>query len=317
MAPTVEEVTTKTGMVEIDPKNGLATKTNAAADTKLSPKDHANIEQAAAAAHDQPKTPTDHDDQQAAMTENEPKTDDDHHDEAKKDAASKVDVPTADETECKSDVAAKDETTKKEENVAVQIEAKTGVSFPVKLLDDGKALNAVGMRKKTILGLGIKIYGFGMYADNEKLKELMRSKIGSKVPSKPTKEMYQLVIDSNVGMMVRLVIVFGGLTMTMVKKNFDEGLGASIKKLNGGRKNDELSNKVMGEASDNIKLTAGSVIEITRLPGYILQTKVKDEVVSKVESELLCRAYFHMYLGEDAFDKDAKERFGMSLLSLF
>lgn len=41
------------------------------------------------------------------------------------------------------------------------------------------------------------------------------------------------------------------------------------------------------------------------------------EVVSKVESELLSRAYVHMYLGDDAFDKDAKDKFGTSLLSLF
>ena len=44
---------------------------------------------------------------------------------------------------------------------------------------------------------------------------------------------------------------------------------------------------------------------------------VKDEIISKVESELLCRAYVYMYLGDDTFDKEAKERFGKSLLSLF
>lgn len=44
---------------------------------------------------------------------------------------------------------------------------------------------------------------------------------------------------------------------------------------------------------------------------------VKGEVVSKVESELLCRAYMYLYLGDDPFDKEAKEKFGMSLLSLF
>lgn len=32
----------------------------------------------------------------------------------------------------------------------------------------------------------------------------------------------------------------------------------------------------MGEATDDIKLTSGSVIEISRLPGYILQTKGQD-----------------------------------------
>ena len=40
-------------------------------------------------------------------------------------------------------------------------------------------------------------------------------------------------------------------------------------------------------------------------------------VISKVESELLCRAFIYLYLGDDPFDKDAKEKFGMFLLSLF
>ncbi|XP_059644544.1 chalcone isomerase-like protein 1 isoform X2 [Cornus florida] len=202
----------------------------------------------------------------------------------------------------------------KKEEIPVEVEPKTGVSFPVKL-DDGKQLNAVGLRKKSMLGLGIKIYGFGIYADNEKMKDLLRSKFG-KAPSKATKEMYQAVIDSDVGMMVKLVIVFSGLTMNMVRKNFDEGLGAAIKKLTGG-KNEELTKRIMGEASDDIKLASGSVIEISQEAGYILQTKVMGEVVSKVESELLCRAYIYMYLGEDPFDKEAKEKYGMSMLSLF
>lgn len=50
--------------------------------------------------------------------------------------------------------------------------------------------------------------------------------------------------------------------------------------------------------------------------GLCLMCAVMDKVVSKVESELLCRAYVYMYLGDDPFDKDAKEKFGMSLLSL-
>ncbi|KAL5718128.1 Chalcone isomerase-like protein 1 [Ranunculus cassubicifolius] len=209
----------------------------------------------------------------------------------------------------------KEEEKPKEEVIAEEIEPKSGVSFPVKVAD-GKQLKTFGVRKKTLLGLGIKIYSFGLYADNERLQEIMKSDIKT-APAKPTKEMYQKVIDSDVGMMVRMVIVYGSLTMNMVKKSFDEGLGASIKKLNGGKKDDELSTKVMAGASDSIKLSPGSLIEISKLPGFVLETKVKGEVVSKVESELLCRAYINMYLGDDPFDKEAKEKFGVSLLSLF
>ncbi|KAB2075751.1 hypothetical protein ES319_A07G242700v1 [Gossypium barbadense] len=190
----------------------------------------------------------------------------------------------------------------------VAVEPKTGVSFPVKL-DDGKQLNCVGLRKKSMLGFGIKVYSYGK-------SNLLKSKIG-KAPEKPTKELYQMVIDSDVEIVVRLAIVYSSLTISMVRKNFGEGLGASIKKLNGGKKNDELDKKVMGQASDDIKLTSGSLIEISRLPGFVLETKVMGEVISKVESELLCRAYINMYLGDDPLDKDAKDKFGISLISLF
>ncbi|KAE8689356.1 cytochrome P450 86B1-like [Hibiscus syriacus] len=142
------------------------------------------------------------------------------------------------------------EAANKEEEVAVEVEPKTGVPFPVKL-DDGKQLNCVGVRKKSILRMGIKIYGFGK--DN------------------------------------------GFRRVGMV---------------------DELLNS-LGEVSDNIKLTSGSLIEISRLPVYVLKMKVMGEVISKVESELLCRSYINLYLGDDPLDKDAKDKFGMSLISLF
>ncbi|CAI0454984.1 unnamed protein product [Linum tenue] len=209
----------------------------------------------------------------------------------------KVAAETLDQAKKQEEVAAA--AAAEEEEVAVEVEPKTGISFPVKLAD-GKELMTVGM-----------------YYDKEKLKENLKTKIDSKASTKPTKEMYQAVIDSDSAMTVRLVIVFSSLTMNMVKKNFDEGLGASIKKLTGGKKNDDLANKVMGAASDGIKLSSGSVIEISRLPGNVLQTKVVDEVISKVDSELLCRAYVNMYLGDDPLDKEAKEKFGMQLLSMF
>ncbi|KAJ3671756.1 hypothetical protein LUZ60_007835 [Juncus effusus] len=203
----------------------------------------------------------------------------------------------------------------KEEEVKTVAEPKTGVKFPLKLAD-GKQLLATGVRKKRVIAFNVNIYGFGIYGDNEKLSELLKSKF-EKAPEKPTMELYEAVINSDVALMMRLVIVFPALTMNMVRNNFDEGLGVCITKLNNGQKNEELLKGVMGDASDSIKLSPRSVIEITRLPGFILQTKVKDEILSTVHSELLCRAYFHMYLGDEALDKNAKEKFGASLLSLF
>ncbi|CAD5194718.1 unnamed protein product [Musa acuminata subsp. malaccensis] len=201
-----------------------------------------------------------------------------------------------------------------EEEEKMEVEPKTGVSFPAKL-PDGKQLCATGLRRRKLLAFGINFYAFGMYVHiDARLKELLKAKLGE-AAEKPCKELYEAVIDGDVGIAVRLVIVFKGLTMSMVRKSFDEGLVGSLKKLTGGQKNEELIKKVMAAAKDGTKLPPGSVIEITRLPGQVLQAMVKDELVSKVESELLCRAYFHLYLGDDPFDKEAKERFGRTLVS--
>ncbi|KAL3723079.1 hypothetical protein ACJRO7_035286 [Eucalyptus globulus] len=221
--------------------------------------------------------------------------------------------------ESKNDVASGDGVevpgAKREEKVGVEVEPRTGVSFPVRL-EDGKQLNSVGLRKKSMLGVGLKIYGFGIYADNEKLRDLLKSEF-REAPATPTKEMYQKVIDSDVGMTVRMVIVFSGLTMSMIRKNVGESLGGAIKKLTGGNKHEDLTSKVLDESSDDIKLTSGSVMEISRLPGYTYQIKVTDKVVSKIQSELLCRAHIYTYLGDNTFDMDAREKFGMSMLKLF
>ncbi|EYU44805.1 hypothetical protein ABFS82_08G006700 [Erythranthe guttata] len=277
MPTTVNEVAEKTEMLELDPKSGVALK-------PTTTKDEINE-----------TAPDELTDKVTEADETINKT-----------------APTEDKADQKEEPAA---AAVKDEDIPVEVEPKTGISFPVKLRD-GKQLTAVGLRKKSMLGIGIKIYGFGIYAENEKLKDILLRTKFEKEPTKATKEMYQVVIDSDVGMMVRLVIVYSSLTMSMVRKSFDEGLGASIKKLTGG-KNEQITKMIMGEASDEIKLTPGSVIEISRLPGYTLQTKVKGEIVSTVQSELLCRAYIYMYLGEDPFDKEAKEKFGASMLSLF
>ncbi|GKV53511.1 hypothetical protein SLEP1_g60032 [Rubroshorea leprosula] len=41
------------------------------------------------------------------------------------------------------------------------------------------------------------------------------------------------------------------------------------------------------------------------------------ELVSKVDSQLLCKTMIYFYLGHDDLDKEAREKFGMFLLSLF
>ncbi|KAL5554963.1 hypothetical protein UlMin_037199 [Ulmus minor] len=220
-------------------------------------------------------------------------------------------------TVVKEKEAAKDDKKNKgkEEEVAVEVEPNTGIRFPVRL-DDGKSLNCVGLLKHSVIGFKFNIYAFGIYGDNNKLKDLLKANF-KKSLAKPTKEMYELVIDSDVGMMVNVVFVYSSFTVGKLRAGFEATLGGMVKKLNGGKKNDELVKRVMSQAKNDTEVTTGTVMEVSRLPGYVLRTKVAGEVVGRVESELLCRAYMHMYLGDTPVDKGAKEKFGVSLLSLF
>ncbi|GKD95941.1 fatty-acid-binding protein 1-like protein [Tanacetum coccineum] len=210
------------------------------------------------------------------------------------------------------------------EKMLVEVERRTGVPFPVKL-SDGKDLIAVCLRRKTFLGCHSEsivlvniyciIYVNGIYVDNEKLTGVLRSKIVN-ASTKATNEMYKMVIDNPVGITVKMVIAVSNLSMTMVRKNFnDNSVGTAIGKLGGG-KNNELTKRMMREAKDDLKLTRGSEIEITCLPGCILETKVHGKVVNRLESEMLCQACIYLYLGDDPLDKEAKEKFRMFMLSL-
>lgn len=78
----------------------------------------------------------------------------------------------------------------------------------------------------------------GIYADNQKLMSVVNSKVVKAPPEMASKEMYEKVIDNPVGITVKMVIVFPRVPMSMVRNNFNEGIGVAIRKLGGGNNND-------------------------------------------------------------------------------
>lgn len=51
----------------------------------------------------------------------------------------------------------------RKEEEKMEVEPRTGVSFPAKL-PDGKQLCATGLRRRKLLALGINIYAFGRWS---------------------------------------------------------------------------------------------------------------------------------------------------------
>lgn len=140
MSSTVEDVIAKAEMVEIEPKTGLALKPEPPKEENLINGDAPKI-----ANGDAPKIANG--DADKVNGENGTKT----SEEEEKNGKVEEDKSIVNEANGEA----------KKEEVPLLVEPKTGVAFPVKL-DDGKELNALGLRKKSMLGLGIKIYAFGI-----------------------------------------------------------------------------------------------------------------------------------------------------------
>ncbi|KAH0454435.1 hypothetical protein IEQ34_016359 [Dendrobium chrysotoxum] len=202
------------------------------------------------------------------------------------------------------------------ESSSTAVEPKTGVLFP-SVVDGARRLLGIGLRKKNVFGLkSIDVYAFGVYAEVNDVKKL-REKYGvlSESEVRGSKEFFADVLDQDLRMTVRLQIVYGRLTIGSVRSAFEESVGNRLKKFSGSD-NKELLKRFTSLFRDEYKLPRGSVIDLSREQGYILQTKINGKEVGSIQSKLLCQSILDLYIGDDPFDKKAKEDIGAGLTSL-
>ncbi|XP_068653590.1 fatty-acid-binding protein 1-like isoform X2 [Aristolochia californica] len=153
------------------------------------------------------------------------------------------------------------------------VESKTGVSFPT-LLKDTQRLLGIGLRKKSIMGLkNVDVYAFGVYADEQEIKNLMAESFGKFSVSelKENKNFYAQILDKDLSMTVRLQIVYGSLNIRSVRNAFEESVGTRLKKFSRSD-NKELLQRFTSQFKDGYQLPRGSIIEISREQGYTLRT---------------------------------------------
>ncbi|KAK6260078.1 Chalcone isomerase - like 1 [Theobroma cacao] len=187
-------------------------------------------------------------------------------------------------------------------------ESKTGVSFP-SVLGNSLRLLGIGLRKKSILGLkNIDVYAFGVYANGDDLRKLLSEKYGnlSATELKGNKDFINDLMEADICMTVRLQIVYSKLSIRSVRSAFEESVGSRLQKF-GGSDNKELLQRFTSQFKDEYKIPRGSVIDLIRERGHILKTTIDGKEVGSIQSKLLCRSILDLYIGEDPFDRRAKE----------
>ncbi|RZC49234.1 hypothetical protein C5167_017657 [Papaver somniferum] len=195
-------------------------------------------------------------------------------------------------------------------------DSKTGFPFPA-ILNDNRRLLGIGLRRKVLFGLkNIDVYAFGVYADDGEIKKLLTDKY-SEFSASELKEskLNEDIMEKDICMTVRLQIAYGRLSIRSVRNAFEDSVGNRLKKF-GGADNAELLQSFTSQFKDEYKLPRGSVIELSREPGHVLRTTIDGKEVGSIQSKLLCRSIFDLYIGEDPFDTQAKEDIKQNLAAL-
>ncbi|KDP21455.1 hypothetical protein JCGZ_21926 [Jatropha curcas] len=197
------------------------------------------------------------------------------------------------------------------------VESKTGVSFP-SVVSESRRLLGIGLRRKSVLGLkNIDVYAFGVYADDDQVKNVLGEKYGKLSISelKENKEFKEDLMELDIFITVRLQIVYSRLSIRSVRSAFEESVGSRLQKF-GGPDNKELLQRFTSQFKDEYKIPRGSVIELSREKGHVLRTTIDGKEAGSVQSKVLCRSILDLYIGEDPFDRQAKENIESKLASL-
>lgn len=162
----------------------------------------------------------------------------------------------------------------------------------------------------------IDVYEFGVYADDKDIKRCLSEKYGrfSASQLKGNKEFTEDLLENDIPMTVRLQIVYSKLSINSVRSAFEESVGIRLQKY-GGSDNKELLHRFTSQFKDEIKIPRGSVIHLTREKGHVLRTTIDGQEVGSIQSKLLCRSILDLYVGEDSFDKQAKEDIKFNMVS--
>ncbi|GAV57771.1 Chalcone domain-containing protein [Cephalotus follicularis] len=203
------------------------------------------------------------------------------------------------------------------DNSASLVEPKSGASFP-SVLADSKKLVGVGLRKKSVFGLkNIDVYAFGVYADADDVKKFLSEKYGDQSVEelKGNNELSEDLMEADIRMTVRLQIVYSKLSIRSVRSAFEDSVGSRLQKF-GGSDNKGLLQRFASQFKDEYKIPRGSLIDLSRERGHVLCTTIDGKEVGSIQSKVLCRSLFDLYIGESPFDRQAKEDVQFNVASL-
>ncbi|KAJ8466876.1 hypothetical protein OPV22_029428 [Ensete ventricosum] len=137
-------------------------------------------------------------------------------------------------------------------------------------------------------------YAFGVYADESDVKRL-RKKYG-------TFSVSELKVNHR-------------LSIGDLRDTFQKIVGNELQK-NGGSNNKELLQRFTSIFRDEHMLLGNSIFDLSREHGYILRIRINGKEMGKIESNLICKPLLDLYVGKNAYDKQALQDIQSTLASI-
>ena len=190
------------------------------------------------------------------------------------------------------------------------IEASSKVSFPVRLQPPAvgatQTLTGTGIRTRTMLA--VKVYAFGLYVDAPAAATALTSWAG-----RPARDLerdpsfYGELTKDNFAKTLRLVMT-RNVDGTTMAEAFDNAVGPRVRRAAQelGMPGGEPALATFRGFFSTSKLTVGSELIFSWLPGGKLVTTIQGKTEGEIASPALCWALFDVYLGADPISPGGK-----------
>ena len=191
-------------------------------------------------------------------------------------------------------------------------EPRSGTPFPVLLTPPGgttpQRLMGTAIRQRTIFR--VKIYAFGLYVDPEGARASLSRFAGASASMLERDEsFYRQLLELEFAMTLRLVMI-RTVDGDDVAETFDDAIRPRVAQAaTETNKATELAALERFRTYFDVdEVDAGTEIVFSCGPTGRLTASVGGEERSPIDSRVLCRALFDVYLGEDSISDDAKKK---------
>jgi len=190
------------------------------------------------------------------------------------------------------------------------IEPRSNTPFPVSLVPPGASteqwLTGTGLREVMILFIGVHVYAFGLYVDADGARAAL-AEFAGRTPAQLAgdERFYRRLLDLEFAMSLRLVMV-RTVAGVDVANAFDDALRPRVKAVSADSGDLEALERFRGYFAAP-EIVTGTEVVFACTPAGRLSTSVAGAAQESIDSQVLCRALFAVYLDQEPISAEGRK----------